>query len=86
MTWVRISGAALNWFNSYLTNRVFNVCINNRVSSPAPLLCGVPQGSVPGPVLFSRYVLRVVCSAASMTCHTAVMQMIHRSTLQNPIT
>ena len=52
--WVGISGT---WFNSYLTNRVFNVCINNHVSSSVPLLCGVPQGSVLGLVLFSLYIL-----------------------------
>ena len=54
--WVGISGTALNWFNLcnlYLTNIYFNVCINNYVSSSAPLLCGVPQGSVLGPILFS---------------------------------
>ena len=58
--WVGISGAALNWFHSYFTNRVFNVCINNHVSSSAPLLCGVPQGSVHGPVLFSESELEIL--------------------------
>ena len=53
--WVDISHTALNMFPLYLTNRYFNVCINNHVSSSAPLLCGVPQGMFFGPILFSLY-------------------------------
>ena len=55
--WVGISGTALNSFYPYLTNRVFNVSINNHVSFSALLLCGVPQGLVLGPVRFSLHIL-----------------------------
>lgn len=37
-------------FIPILTNRYFNICINNHVSSSARLLCGVPQGSGLGPI------------------------------------
>ncbi len=46
---VGISGTALGWFSSHLSERYFNVHINNYASSPAPLSCGVPQGSILGP-------------------------------------
>ncbi|KAJ0015514.1 hypothetical protein NQD34_009134 [Periophthalmus magnuspinnatus] len=54
---VGIRGAALEWFTSYLTNRTFSVQIGELSSSTASLFCGVPQGSILGPVLFSLYML-----------------------------
>uniref|UniRef100_A0A672Y7R0 Reverse transcriptase domain-containing protein n=1 Tax=Sphaeramia orbicularis TaxID=375764 RepID=A0A672Y7R0_9TELE len=54
---VGMAGPVLDWFSSYLTGRSFSVSINNIQSDSADLLCGVPQGSVLGPVLFLLYVL-----------------------------
>ena len=50
-----INGAALEWFNSYLSARFQSVSINDQYSSPAELKYGVPQGSVLGPKLFTMY-------------------------------
>ena len=47
---------ALQWFTSYLTDRTHQVCINNTLSEPQSLQCGVPQGSVLGARLYSMYV------------------------------
>jgi hypothetical protein len=55
--WVGIRGSALEWIRSYLTDRTFCVNLGDSVSSVAPLVCGVPQGSVLGPLLFSLYLL-----------------------------
>uniref|UniRef100_A0A8C2EP51 Reverse transcriptase domain-containing protein n=1 Tax=Cyprinus carpio TaxID=7962 RepID=A0A8C2EP51_CYPCA len=54
---VGISGIALEWFRSYLADQTFCVSLGDSVSFSAPLLCGVPQGSVLGPLLFSLYLL-----------------------------
>ncbi|KAI2645342.1 hypothetical protein H4Q32_028855 [Labeo rohita] len=54
---VGLQGMVLRWFSSYLTNRTFSVMLNDFFSSPAPLLSGVPQGSILGPILFSLYML-----------------------------
>ena len=52
-TWYGISGTALSWFTSYLTDRRQAIKIGNCFSDMLPTSCGVPQGSVLGPLLFS---------------------------------
>lgn len=54
---VGISGSALDWFSSYLSDMSFSVSIGSYISNTVSLSCGVPQGSVLGPMLFSLYML-----------------------------
>jgi len=53
--WFSISGLALDWFSTYLSPRTQSVYLNGNYSSDALLTCGVPQGSVLGPLLFTLY-------------------------------
>ena len=50
-----VRGTVLHWFSSYASERVQSVSVNGSVSDHSPLLCGVPQGSVLVPVLFTTY-------------------------------
>ena len=50
-----ICGNAYNWFKSYLENRTQLCSINGSLSNNRSLTCGVPQGTILGPLLFLLY-------------------------------
>ena len=51
-----INGTTLNWFKSYLSERR-QVCVIGENSSAARYIsCGVPLGSILGPLLFLTYI------------------------------
>ena len=60
-TWYGIDGIALDWFVSYLSDRKQKVKLMDCLSSPAKVACGVPQGSVLGPLLFTLYTTPLSC-------------------------
>jgi ribonuclease P/MRP protein subunit RPP40 len=49
-------GNLLSWMTSYLTNRRQRVIIEGACSDWLPVISGVPQGSIIGPVLFLLYI------------------------------
>ena len=53
--WVGFSGAVIKL--SKLQDRSLFGAIGNYTSTPTSLTCGVPQGSILGPLLFNRYML-----------------------------
>ena len=43
---------ALKWVSSYLSQRSQSVCVDGCLSPPLPVECGVPQGSILGPLFY----------------------------------
>ena len=47
---------SFRWFALYLSNRPNNCSVNGTLSNASERSCGVPQGSIIGPLLFPIYI------------------------------
>jgi len=87
-----VMGSAHNWLNSYFSGRSYSVREGSSSSSVISSICGVPQGSVIGSVLFSIYISPIAHIASlfnerrqQYADDTQLMLFISPSNIQNSL-
>jgi len=70
-SWFEKTGTVLDWFKSYLSSGPFHARCESSFSSLHTCFCGIPQGSVLGPILFIMYTtpLSSLISSLSLKHH-----------------
>ena len=56
MSYLGVDQAAIKWFSSYLSGQIQRCNVSGKLSSACTLSCGMPQGSILGPLLFLIYI------------------------------
>jgi len=77
-----VRGIPLAWFRSYLSNRTQYTLFDGHPSDTQVVICGIPQGSILGPILFLLYINDIVqaSSIGNLILFADDTNIIYRST------
>ena len=82
---IRFSESTIKWLKAYLSERIFLVNIESKLSDFGELSCGVPQGSILGPLLFLIYIndmLQVLTSTLLLYADDSCILYQHKDVVQ----
>ena len=67
-----LTNSVLQWFSSFLTDRIYYVSLSNHCFAFSHAYSGVPQGSILGPMLFTTYtlILSAIIDSCSIIHHS----------------
>ena len=74
-----IRGSTLKWISSWLSGHSQEVVLDGQASDPVPVLSGVPQGSVLGPILFLIFINDLPDKIKSSVCQFADSCALYRN-------
>ena len=63
------TSSSVQWFNAYQSNRAQSIVVDGILSETQPVVHGVPQGSILGPLLFIMYINDLPAIAKHCSIH-----------------
>ena len=82
---IKFSESTVKWFKSYISERILLANIENKLSDFGKISCGVPQGSILGPLLFLIYInnmLQAVTSTLLLYANDSCILYQHKDVVQ----